>query len=62
MKKKISYLAGSVLVLAAVSLGSINRASAFGEGTLMGNESGTKFCCASGTNSCSAAGCKTQIQ
>lgn len=33
------------------------RAQQSERGTLMGNPEGTAFCCASGTNSCSAAKC-----
>jgi len=62
MKRKLVYASAVAILSAFAFLGSSSSANAFGKGTLMGNESGTKFCCASGTNSCSAAGCKTQIQ
>ena len=62
MKRKLVY-ASAVAILSMVAfLGSSSSANAFGEGTLYGNEAGTKFCCGSGTNSCSAAACKAQIQ
>lgn len=31
------------------------------KGTLMGNEQGTKFCCAAGNNDCGAARCKEGV-
>jgi len=43
----------------SLSLNTI-EASAGDKGTLMGNQSGTRYCCAAGENHCVAAKCETQ--
>jgi len=35
--------------------------SSMDKGTLMGDEQGTKFCCAAGNNDCGAARCKEGV-
>lgn len=49
-------------LLAAVFVFAYSPSTASGKGNLMGNEAGTKFCCSSGSNDCSAAGCSSGSQ
>jgi hypothetical protein len=58
--KFISKLAFSALMIGLLVSGFKSKEA--GEGTLMGNAEGTKFCCAAGTNGCEAAPCPKQIQ
>ena len=43
------------------ALGMFSSSVFAGEGTLMGNSSGTEFCCDEGTNGCGAAECEKAI-
>ncbi len=59
MKLIKSFIA--IASLALVFVFSYTPSNAGSEGTLMGNEAGTKCCCSAGTNSCAASACKQQM-
>lgn len=64
MKSKIIFIMGLVCLFLSGGPSFQNeleaKTSVYADlGTLYGNEAGTRFCCAAGTNSCGAAECAT---
>lgn len=52
-----SSSAGDISLESIAVMAQAQSEGSSGLGTLYGNQSGTRFCCASGSNSCSAAPC-----
>jgi hypothetical protein len=58
MKKQIFW---GFICFILILISSMSLSGQVDKGTLMGNEQGTKFCCAAGNNDCGAARCKEGV-
>ena len=57
MKKYIKRGSFLIMIIGSLSVFSMNNSYAHHLGTLYGNASGSRYCCAEGNNGCAAAPC-----